>query len=234
MKKAFRIVLTSFSVIFSLLLVMGVATSFFRSSVKLNNQQDYSISETNEELVHEEVNSLIFYSFEEYYAYLNGNQQGTSSVRTITSQPIIPTDVTLSSIIVNEEGTIMNYDLSRRQPVINFNSDDRVVTELLNLMVEKDYYGDFITNYRVYAQNLADGLDASLTYSSELQDIYTGSVYANIKNSDTNTTQLVLVGTQKVIYTASSANNGNGTIKYYYYPLSVTEQEFAVFAGLIS
>ena len=203
-----------------------------------------SVSDDYQAETMDEDSTLIFYSIEEYNAYLATTlPQTLSSGESLNSenesgcllQLDVPDDIELSSIMVNDEGTIFTYDFEivGGNNVINFNTNDDVILELTHTIISKEYEASFITNYGTYAQNLASSIGAGLVSYSGEKVIYTGSVYADVYNEMTNEIQRVTIGTQKVVYTPTSIRSNTGSVMYYYYPISISEREFAEFANLI-
>lgn len=248
MNKFLRIALMTVSVCLALLCIAGSATSF----VKLlsgNNQKKQSFTELSpvsgdmQADLMEEDSTLIFYSIEEYNAYLATSlPQTLSSGESLNSenesgcllQLDVPDDIELSSIMVNDEGTIFTYDFEivGENNVINFNTNDDVILELTHTIISKEYEASFISDCYTYAQNLAASIGAGDVSTCGTQTVFTGPVYADIYNEDTNMVQRVTIGTQKVVYTPVS-NASRASVTYYYYPASISDNEFAEYANLM-
>lgn len=247
MNKFLRIVLTTVSVGLALLCIAGSATSYVKL-LKDGNQHKQSMAESSSTIedlqveTMEEDPSLIFYSIEEYSAYLATLQQ-TSSLDNENDEtdpndllPLnVPSNITLSSIAVNSEGTVFtyNFEIIGSNNVINFNTSDEVILELTHTIIAKQYEESFISNYSLYAQNLAACIGAGDVSHSNGNVTYTGLVYADVYNDDTNEVQRVAIGKQTVVFTPTAIGSSDGTVMYYYYPISITEREFAECANLI-
>lgn len=247
MNKFLRAVLITVSVCIALLCIAGSAISYVKlinsgHQIKQSMTESSLVSEDLQLSTTDENSSLIFYSIDEYNAYLATLPQIASAAETANNEANsvnspslnVPNDIELSSIMVTDEGTIFTYDFEivDNNNVINFNTSDDVILELTHTIISKQYEADFISNYRLYAQNLAECIGAGLLSYSGNKLIYTGSVYADVYNDDTNEVQRVTIGTQKVVFTPTTSNSNLGTVIYYYYPVSISDADFAEFAGL--
>lgn len=149
----------------------------------------------------------------------------------------VPEDATLVQISVNEVNTTFTYNLDRTTNGLNCNTDDETINELTHTMIVSVYTYGLISDYRAYTQHFAEAIDAKLMTGAGVPvDTYEGKVYANVKNLATNTVERMQVGTQRVscLFKAvgSSQINGKWVTGYFYYPLSLSEEEITELTSL--
>lgn len=224
-------------------LVIGTIFSVVKS-IKSNAlpQQNNSIVSGEPQLMAED-NSVRFSSIAEYVAYLNASEfdtqsaleqnQAQSAGQDCYLPGVLPSNTSLASIILNDEGTVFTYsydiDFSN---IFDFNTDDDIIAEMTRTMIAKEYQLDFVSNHRQYTQNLAACLGADLVDSARNGDYYRGAVYANIHDVDEGTTRRITIGEQRIYFVAEQDSEFDGKVLYYFLPLMVTESEFADFANL--
>ncbi len=201
--------------------------------------------------------TYVFRSLEDYVSFMSESNgvieisnevHATIDIKSCLVPTNLPDDATLQSIEVGTEGTVFTYDLSRRDGSIVYDEDDPIINDLLHTMRAKTYRHNggfgFITNQHEYCRNLAAAIGATPVNGSNSH--YRGPVYAYTR-SETGSFQKVLVGTQELkIYaikngTATNSIDGDVpstfvpdtsyTINYYYYPVTVSEQEAADFVN---
>lgn len=201
--------------------------------------------------------TYVFRSLEDYVSFMSESNgvieisnevHATIDIESCLVPTNLPDDATLQSIEVGTDGTVFTYDLSRRDGSIVYDEDDPIINDLLHTMRVKAYTirggFDFITNQHEYCRNLAAAIGATPVNGSNSH--YRGNVYAYTR-SETGTLQKVLVGTQELkiyaIKNGTAMNSIDGdvpstfapdtsyTINYYYYPVTVSEQEAADFVN---
>lgn len=247
MKKFFNVLTIALSVFLALFCIGGSAISYVKL---INNRSQLKESITEASFDYQllfddtidESTTLIFNSMAEYQAYLASMPQATSTysmhnygVSSSSHMPgNVPDDIELSSIMVDDSGTVFTYSVGRNVNLINFNTDDAVIIEMSQTLIQKEIQREEITNHREYAQNLATSIGASTVTSCSTHAIYAGEVYADIYNTDTGELERVKIGTQKIFFVIETDTDFDGRILYYYYPVTMTENEFAEFANLPS
>lgn len=200
--------------------------------------------------------TYVFRSLEDYESFMsesNGVIEISNEIHaTIDSESCLvptnlPDDATLQSIEVGTEGTVFTYDLSRRDGSIVYDEDDPIINDLLHTMRSKTYNPssfDFIESQHEYCRNLAAAIGATPVNGSN--EHYRGPVYAYTR-SETGAFQKVLVGTQELkifaINKGTATNLIDGDVPstfapdtryvtcYYYYPVTISEQEAAEFVN---
>lgn len=149
----------------------------------------------------------------------------------------VPEDATLVGISVNEGSTTFTYNLDRATNGLNCDTDDETINELTHTLIVSVYSYDLISDYRAYTQHFAEAIDAKLMTGAGVPvDTYEGKVYANVKNLATNTVERMQVGTQRVSCqfkaVGSGQINGKWVTGYFYYPLSLSEEEITELTSL--
>lgn len=201
--------------------------------------------------------TYVFRSLEDYASFMtesNGVIEISNEVHAAIDSEFclvptdLPDDATLQSIEVGTEGTVFTYDISRRDGSIVYDEDDPIINDLLHTMRAKAYNlvsgFDFIASQHEYCRNLAAAIGATPVNGSNSH--YRGNVYAYTR-SETGSLQKVLVGTQELkIYAikgGTATNLIDGDVPstfvpdtryvtcYYYYPVTVSEQEAADFVN---
>ncbi len=217
----------------------AIATIFAYCKVSVKKESQVSESGINDtELLNvlEAEEPLVFSTMEEYQAYLSSlptNAQLNEEPATVSAcSQIIPNDVHLTNITVDSTGTTFNYSVDREGNILFYHTSDETIISMVSSLIQKQFVGDFITNYREFAANLADDIGAVPLLSPTNSVIYSGPVYADIYIDEIDAMQNVLVGTQKIVYTATPNEEYDGTVMYYYYPATISEREFAAFAQL--
>lgn len=238
-KTVASIMLTCLAVSF----IIGTAYVYVKSiTSNVRLQQRNEVVSAEPQLMAED-NSVRFSSIAEYVAYLNSSEyacqntleqnQASSASQDYYLPGVLPSNTSLASITMNDEGTTFTYsydiDFSN---IFDFNTDDDVIAEMTRTMIAKEYQLDFVSNHRLYAQNLASCLGADLVSSARNTDFYRGAVYANIHDVDEGTTRRITIGEQRIYFIAESDSEFDGKVLYYFSPLMVTEREFAAFANL--
>lgn len=191
-----------------------------------------------ESIPYEDEEPLLFYSLEDYEAYLCS--LADDETVTYYYPESLPSDTSLKYIEVNKEGTIYYFNVARNSEpvfvetnnrdydnVISMDNTDDTLFELFNTAIEKIYNLDSITNKRKYAENLAYAIGAELVYTNTSYDYYSGDLYADCYN---NYGMLILVGSQKVRWESVGVNDVR--IRYNYIPATLTEQEAAQLTDL--
>ena len=156
----------------------------------------------------------------------------------------MPADARLQSIIVNDGGTIYTYTLSRPEaprsgggsginPYINnirIDSNDDILTARLQTLIVREVSLNYVANARTFASDLAKDIGAAFdgTLSTLDTDVYTGTLFGYESSGPMLTWQL---GQQRIVWSQSSVRSGlsnentTGSVYYYYFPASVSEQE---------
>lgn len=217
----------------------AIATIFAYCKVSVKNKSQISEPNVNDaELLNvlEAEEPLVFSTMEEYQAYLSSlptSAQLSEEPATVSAcSQIIPDDVNLTNITVDSTGTTFNYSVDREGNILFYHTSDETIISMVSSLIQKRFVGQFITNYREFAANLADDIGAVPLLSPANSVVYSGSVYADIYIDEIDAMQNVLVGTQKIVYTATPDGEYDGTVMYYYYPATISEREFAAFAQL--
>lgn len=222
-------------IIVSSLLVVSLAVCV---SVSLLNKDNDNETNYNEEYVATfEDESAIFYSMDDYLSYLAAQPQTLSNNGSSTNlwENEVPNDFSISSIEVNNEGTIFTYDISRKNVnLFGFTTDDDALLEMATTFISKQYNYDFVSNERLYAENLAACIGATCATSCDTHAIYVGTVYVDLHNVETGATERVAIGDQKVIFGADVAGGNAGIVYYYFVPATMTEAEFEAYANISS
>lgn len=200
--------------------------------------------------------TYIFWSMDDYMSFISESNgvieisdeiHATLDTESCFAPTNLPDDATLDCIEVGTEGTVFTYNLNRRDGSIVYDEDDPIIYDLLHTMRAKAYiYRDFfyISDQHEYCRNLAAAIGATPVNGSN--EHYRGLVYAYTQN-ETGAYEKVLVGRQELKILA--VRNGtvmnsideetpstfipdtNYLISYYYYPITVSEQEAADFAN---
>lgn len=235
MKKVGQIIIASICIGLSLICIIATISSYSKSMKQYSFDDATENADVNIENICDD-STLIFHSWDEYLAYFSSlpstvsNTENSEELVTIPEE--LPDDIELSSIHVNDECTLLTYSVSRNFNLLNYDTSDDVIMEMTNTFIAKKYRDSHISNYRLYAQNLAVGIGADPTSLSTLLDVYAGNVYADIYNTGTGLTERVQIGTQKVIFQAESDGSNDGEVWYYFVPLTISEAEFNELAGL--
>lgn len=218
-------------------LAIATVLTYFKTYIKNKSKStEPDINDTELLNVLEAEEPLVFLTMEEYQAYLlslptNVQMNEEPSTVSVCSQ-IIPNDVYLTNITVDSTGTTFNYSVDREGNILFYHTSDETIISMVSSLIQKQFVGDFITNYREFAANLADDIGAVPLLSSANSVIYSGPVYADVYIDEIDAMQNILVGTQKIVYTYTPDEEYDGTVMYYYYPATISEREFAAFAQL--
>lgn len=197
----------------------------------------------------EEELPLVFDTIEAYEQYLLSCSSYSSEVGLLSQSTEgdsyccyfapedVPEDATLVQISVNEVSTTFTYNLARTTNGLNCDTDDETINELTHTLIASVYSYDLISDYRAYTQNFAEAIDAELMTGEGVPvDTYEGNVYANVRNLATNTVERMQVGTQRAACLFEVDKNGSIDGKwatgYFYYPLSLSEEEIAEFTNV--
>lgn len=205
-----------------------------QNTSKISAQRDFSA------LPEEETH--LFSSLAEYEEFLSSENDGNRAVKYYYPSSL-PSDVTLKSIKVSSEGTIFYFDVQREYDLVPTETNDRddlnlielsstefALEELLEVVVLKIYTStqyNFVTDFRGYAEALADDLGASLTYSTSNNDVYKGTIYVSNVMSLNPPAE---IGTQQVEWVA--LHQGESNILYQYTPVSLNEEEASMLSRL--
>lgn len=201
--------------------------------------------------------TYVFRSLEDYVSFMSESNgvieisnevHATIDIESCLVPTNLPDDATLQSIEVGTEGTVFTYDISRGGGSIVYDEDDPIIYDLLHTMRAKAYRYDcgfgFITNQHDYCRNLAAAIGATPVNGSNTH--YRGSVYA-YTISETGQRQRVHVGWQELKIFAikdvppmssidgdvpsTLAPDTSYVVCYYYYPVTVSEQEASDFVN---
>lgn len=235
---------------FAMVLVAGSVYSNIRAINRYNtansntNMSESSKDQSCDVEAMDNSEALVFNSLDEYVAYLldqQGNEAtGIQSVGqnsaevTYFAPEAVPEDAELVSIIVNDEGTSFNYALNRS---VHYDTDDETIGALLHTMISKQYnyriFSEFVSDFRTYAANLADDLDAVLVSTSERMDRYVGNVFADVSVNGVH--QKLKIGEQVIIWSLNDTNPNQPPerLTYGYYPITVSQSEIEQFSNLI-
>lgn len=169
----------------------------------------------------DETNHLIFSSVAEYVAHVTEPSSnamihaGNSSESGYYLLTGLPEDAVLSSIEMYNDDCVFTYSLIR-EPNISIEPDEEQLMDMFTQYRFKVFGRRTDTNPGAFAQSLAAAIGA--TSYDQSTGLYSGNVYANIKDSNGNTNR-VFVGTQTV------AVNAEGKVEYRYIPASVRPAE---------
>lgn len=222
-------------IIVSSLLLVSLAVCISVTLLKKENNNEINYNE--EYVATFENESAIFYNLNDYLSYLAAQPQTLSNTESSTNlwENEVPDDFSISSIEVNNEGTIFTYDISRKNVnLFGFTTDDDALLEMATTFISKEYNYSFVSNERLYAENLAACTGATCLTSCDTHAIYAGTVYVDLHNVETGTTERVAIGDQKVIFGADVAGSNTGTVYYYFVPATMTEAEFNSYANISS
>lgn len=237
--------------------LIGSWISGFNDANNVSNADVMNELDESQPVAKELEETYVFQSLEDYVSFMSESNgvieisneiHATIDIESCLVPTNLPDDATLQSIEVGTDGTVFTYDISKRSNSIVYDEDDPIINDLLHTMRVKAYRYDrgfgFITNQHDYCRNLAAAIGATPVNGSN--EHYRGSVYAYTR-SGTGAYQKILVGTQELkIFarrggTATSSIDGdvpstlapdiNYVICYYYYPVTVSEQEAADFVN---
>ena len=153
-KTVASIMLTCLAVSF----IIGTAYVYVKSfTSSVRSQQMNDVVSAEPQLMAED-NSVRFNSIAEYVAYLNSSEyvcqntleqnQASSASQDYYLPGVLPSNTSLASITMNDEGTTFTYsydiDFSN---IFDFNTDDDVIAEMTRTMIAKEYQLDFVSNH---------------------------------------------------------------------------------------
>lgn len=259
-KKSLSIILSiAFScvAILSVGCLIGSWISGFNDASNASNMDAMNELEESQPVTKELEESYIFRSLEDYASFMSESNgvveisneiHATIDIESCLVPTNLPDDATLQSIEVGTEGTVFTYDLSRRDGSIVYDEDDPIINDLLHTMRSKAYNPgtfDFIESQHEYCRNLAAAIGATPVNGSN--EHYIGPVYAYTRSEAGAPLQKVRVGTQELkifaIKNGTATNSIDGDVPstfvpdtsyvicYYYYPVTVSEQEAADFVN---
>lgn len=225
----------------SIAFILCLVFAFLSSAKARANKFNTIITSGNtasEAACHED-DAVYFTSIKEYEGYLlkqameSGKSREHDEVTVVYWAPkALPEGVELRSIKLSNEGVVFDYACPTDSRNFVIGSDDETLNEAFTSIRTKLYdyqsYSSFVSDFRQYAHNLANCLDASLYSTASDLDIYIGDVpYTIIANGGN---EQAIVGQQVVSWrhaTDSVTMEPIELVFYWYWPNGLITEQIA-------